>query len=254
MTVMTLAEVARESARLIRLRLILLSRWLLQVHGDKVHRGPFQGMTMIHREGDMISAFVPRLLGFYEQDLHEEVEAAIARGYGAVATIGCAEGYYSVGLARRMPTSRHFAFDTSVNAQRLCQEAAMINGVADRLAISGECDHATLDQIITAHSSALLVVDCEGSEGMLLDPATCPALRKADIIVECHEFLDPGLTDRLVERFRISHAIQRIEQGARNPAVLPFLHNSSDIDRWVMVMEDRPKLMWWLIMKARRES
>jgi hypothetical protein len=105
MAVVTLEEVAKDSARLIRLRLIFLARWLLKDFGDKVHLGPFRGMTMIFRQNDMISAFVPRLLGFYEQDLHQQVEAAIERGYGAVATIGCAEGYYAVGLARRMPAS-----------------------------------------------------------------------------------------------------------------------------------------------------
>jgi hypothetical protein len=73
MAVMTLEEVARESGRLLRLRTIFLARALLKLHGDKVHRGPFRDMTMIYREKEMISAFLPRLLGFYEQDLHEAI-------------------------------------------------------------------------------------------------------------------------------------------------------------------------------------
>lgn len=254
MAVVTLEEVAAESGRLLRLRMIFLARAMLRLHGDKVHRGPFRGMTMIYREKEMISAFLPRLLGFYEQDLHETVEAAIERGYGAVVTIGCAEGYYSVGLARRMPGSRHYAFDIDPHAQELCLEAATANSVADRLTIAGECDHATITRLVASHESTLLVVDCEGAEGKLLDPAACPALFRADILVECHEFLDPGLTERLMQRFGASHAIQRIEQGPRDPSVIPFLRDSNDIDRWMVVMEGRPKLMWWLIMKARRES
>ena len=254
MAVMTLEEVARESGRLLRLRTIFLARALLKLHGDKVHRGPFRDMTMIYREKEMISAFLPRLLGFYEQDLHEAIEAAIARGYAAVATIGCAEGYYSVGMARRMPSAHHYAFDIDPHARELCLEAATVNGVADRLTIAGECDHAEIAKLVTDHASIFLIVDCEGAEDQLLDPVACPALLRADILVECHEFLVPGLTERLMQRFGGSHAIQRIEQGARNPSVLPFLHESNDIDRWLVVMEGRPKIMWWLVMKARRDA
>lgn len=254
MAVMTIEEVAAESGRLLRLRMTFLARALLRLHGDKVHRGPFRGMTMIYREKEMISAFLPRLLGFYEQDLHETIEAAIGRRYGAVVTIGCAEGYYSVGLARRMPASRHYAFDIDPHAQELCLESATANEVADRLVIAGECDHQAITNIVSGHDSTFLVVDCEGAEAKLLDPVACPALLRADILVECHEFLDPGLTDRLMQRFGDSHAIQRICQGPRDPSVHSFLHDSNDIDRWMVVMEGRPKLMWWLVMKARRES
>lgn len=231
--------------------MIFVARGLLKQGGDKVHQGPFRGMTMIYREQQMISAFLPRLLGFYEQELHGAIEAAIARAYGAVVTIGCAEGYYSVGLARRMPVTRHYAFDIDAHAQELCRESAVINGVADHLFIGGECDHAMITKVVSEHDSTFLVVDCEGAEGTLLDPALCPALRQADMLVECHEFLDPGLTDRLIQRFAETHVIERIDQGGRNPLEIPFLHERNEIDRWMVVMEGRPRAMWWLIMKAR---
>jgi hypothetical protein len=222
--------------------------------GDKVHLGPFRGMTMLPPDDGTISAFVPRLLGFYEQELHPHVEAAIARGYGAIVNVGCAEGYYAVGLARRLPETRHFAFDIAPQAQAMCRQAATTNEVLDRLEIAGECDHAAMSRIIGQHASALLVVDCEGAEGKLLNPAACPALRQADIIVECHEFIVPGITDLLTRRFADSHDIVRVEEGGRNPMELDFAQHYSNIDRWLMVMEDRPRLMWWLILTARRDS
>jgi len=40
-----------------------------------------------------------KLLGFYEQPLQPYIEQVIQTGYPTIINIGCAEGYYAVGLA-----------------------------------------------------------------------------------------------------------------------------------------------------------
>jgi hypothetical protein len=54
---------------------------------------------------------VPKLLGCYEQELHPALNRAIDTDYGVILNIGCAEGYYPVGLARVLPTAHVIAFD-----------------------------------------------------------------------------------------------------------------------------------------------
>jgi hypothetical protein len=46
--------------------------------------------------------------GCYEHELHGEIEQLVTRGFDAVLNIGCGEGYYAIGLARRMPTAAHY--------------------------------------------------------------------------------------------------------------------------------------------------
>ena len=50
-----------------------------------------------------------------------------------------------------------------------------------------------------------MLVDIEGSENDSLNLAAIPALSKAEIIVELHEHLRPGVTSRVLERFAYSH-------------------------------------------------
>ena len=55
--------------------------------------------------------------------------------YPVVVNIGCAEGYYAVGMAGRMPDTRVDAFDIDPAAQRACGELAARRGVADRVRV-----------------------------------------------------------------------------------------------------------------------
>ena len=65
------------------------------------------------------------------------MEGFVALGHSTVLNIGCAEGYYAVGLARRMPQARVLAFDINRTAQDTCRALAAKNGVADRVQVSG---------------------------------------------------------------------------------------------------------------------
>lgn len=83
------------------------------------------------------AATFPSCSASYERELHGVVEAIVATPYDTVVNVGCAEGYYAVGLARRMPQARFHTFDTNEAAQAACLRLAQINGVAERMAIAG---------------------------------------------------------------------------------------------------------------------
>ena len=77
----------------------------------RVQRGPFSGMTIVPKTswGDGDSA--AKLLGVYEDELHPAVEDAIKRNPDLILNVGCAEGYYGIGLAARLPESHVIAVD-----------------------------------------------------------------------------------------------------------------------------------------------
>src|SRR5271165_2199287 len=88
--------------------------------GNIVQRGPFAGTAILQEKswgnaGDLAA----KLLGFYEEELHDAVEEAIAGNPDLVLNVGCAEGFYAVGLARRLPESRVIAFDIDQPAQTI---------------------------------------------------------------------------------------------------------------------------------------
>lgn len=196
------------------------------------------------------SALLPKLVGSYELEVLPFVEGAIARGYRTVIDVGAAEGYYTVGLAMRIPGATVFAFDISLRARRLCHRLAERNGVASRVRVLGACDHRSLDA--TIGPDTLVVCDCEGYERVLLDPSAAPGLSRADILVEVHERKCPGLADTLVSRFSATHHVEVAHAIERDPSQFAdYLSHLPESDRGLAICEFRDDGRTWLCMRAR---
>lgn len=232
----------------------ILAKWRHQMiantivarDGTAVQRGPFEGQVL-GREGTE-GGHAPRLLGCYEQELHTTLERLIARGFHRVVNIGCADGYYAVGLARRMPGAVVHAHDIDPDAQRACAAMAAANGVADRVVVGGEVNHAMLRDL--ARPGTWLMVDIEGAEDGLLDPAAVPGLAACTILVECHEGPRPGITHRMADRFAATHLIQRIDQGVHAATLPAWMAGMSHLDQLLATWEWRQQPTPWLVMEA----
>jgi len=117
-------------------------------HGFSVQSGPFAGMALIGRPGWSESDAQPMLLGVFESELHSLLEEGVAERPDVVVNIGSADGYYAVGLARRLPDARVHAFDSSETAGANCREAARLNGVDARVEVHGAGDGAALRRVL----------------------------------------------------------------------------------------------------------
>lgn len=214
--------------------------------------GPFENMKLPDQKSWGSGDVVPKSLGCYECELHGAIEAAIGRNPDLVINVGCAEGYYAVGLARRLPGATVLAFDIDAKAQAVCAAAAQENGVHRRVAVAGECTAEHLAALAAGAERPLIVLDCEGAEMALLPEAAMPAFAHADVIVECHDFLDRSITPTLTERLQPHHAVDLILEGPRHPTAFEFLQPLSTLDRWLAVCEYRPETMHWLAAWANR--
>jgi hypothetical protein len=237
----------RQLRQLAKWRSIVLANTLAGLGAGRVPAGPFRGMDYPVKASE--GCLCPRLLGIYEASLHPILETVIARGAVQVIDIGCAEGYYAVGLALRMPAATVHARDSDPKARALCAELARANGVAGRVIIGAEVTHA--DLAICADAPSFVLCDIEGAEEDLLDPKRAPALRGADILVEVHEGQRPGLLARLDARFSPSHRLSRIDRTLR-PDLLPdWAEQLSDLDRLLLLWEWRTGPTPWLWMERR---
>ena len=223
---------------------------ILHEHGTEVISGPFEGMDYVRR-----SEFgnpVPKLLGCFEQPLQPHIERAISAAYPVVMNVGCAEGYYAVGMARRMPTARVVAFDKDSRARQACAELAAINSVADRIEIGGEIQ--TGDFANYAGRPVLVLCDIEGAELEILSPDGAPALRYMDMIVESHECFVPGVTRELIKRFASSHVATLVEDNGQRqlPDGLSWFNRLAHLDQLLAIWERRKGPTLWLVLKAKK--
>lgn len=65
--------------------------------GKRILAGPFRGMKYI--ENSHGSAYLPKILGSYEKELHKFIPRIVEEEYELILDIGAAEGYYAVGLS-----------------------------------------------------------------------------------------------------------------------------------------------------------
>lgn len=156
--------------------------------GYQVYGGPFKGTRLPNIAGTTS----PYFLGTYEHELHDIIPQIVARDYKRILNVGCGFGYYACGLARLMPHSTISAIDT--NPECIIAVEEMIS----RNSLSNVKTDATIHDIYD-----LVVCDIEGGEDDFL-------FHGADVLVESHECIKPGVTQSLINRFEPSHNIDII--------------------------------------------
>ncbi len=225
----------------------LISNTLLERSGDTILGGPFVGMKYPNKASE--GSRSARLLGAYEASLAPVIEEIVAGKYRQVIDIGCAEGYYAVGLALRMPRARVLARDASAKAQALCAALAAVNGVASQVQVGGLFGHADFDMCET--TKTVVICDVEAAELDLLDPAKAKGLRAADILVEAHDCMRPGIAAELQRRFSASHVITLLGRKLDDSSLPAWMEGLSDLDRLIALWEWRtgPTPWLWMVRK-----
>jgi len=218
--------------------------------GPTVLSGPFKNMKLA--KGAMEKAFGPILMGCYEHELHGVVDRIMATPYKTILNIGCSFGYYAVGFALRMPQTKIEAFDILEAEQKNCHELATLNNVGDRVKVSGI--YKGEDFAAYEKEKTLALVDIEGAELQLLDPALYPALKKIDILVELHDVFVPTISKEIVERFKDTHDIEVIYN---RPYIFDFSIISppelyvDPIDSFAVAWENRGGPTPWAYMRVK---
>ena len=219
-----------------------------------VRHGPFRGMRYPQARS-VGSTLVPKLIGSYEKELHPVIDRICNVPYTAIVDIGCAEGYYAIGLAMRISGATVYAFDTDAEATALCRAMAELNGVSSRV-ITGEfCSPETLASLDLG-SRALIVCDCEGFEGTLFTKQTVGALADHDVLVELHDFLDIELSSSIREVFSESHDIHAVKSVDDLEKAHTYVYAELDgfdlASRKMLLAERRPAVMEWFFMTPSR--
>ena len=74
---------------------------------NTVAAGPFAGMRYAGLPSGSTAG--PKLLGSYESEIAAWIEGLCGARLDTIVDVGCAEGYYAVGMAMRCPAARVLA-------------------------------------------------------------------------------------------------------------------------------------------------
>jgi hypothetical protein len=223
-----------------------LTRTVFESTAASVARGPFKGMTICEQSSWYGGSILQKLLGVYEQDLHQAIEKIIAFRPARIVNIGCAEGYYAVGLALRCSGVPILAIDSDRRAVDVCEAAAKANRVEAELLIECASELSASMRSIRRNERAAVIVDCEGCERDFLS-LDVSNMESSVLLIEAHEFIQPGIESALNAKFSDTHSIEIILQGSRNPNEIAELQNVSEDLRWLAMSEGRPSAMRWMV-------
>ncbi|MGB2011091.1 MAG: hypothetical protein ACPHYF_06140 [Akkermansiaceae bacterium] len=222
----------------------------------KIANGPFRGMQ--YPEAISVgSRLFPKLLGSYESELSGVLEDIIGRGYTEIVDIGCAEGYYTVGLGMCIPSAEIYAYDVNGEALRLCHDMALHNGISEgRIHFGAKCSSDTIQHLPLA-KKALFICDCEGYEKELFTPDLIPHLERHDLLIETHDCYDVTISTQLENLFQSTHEITNIlsvdDIQKAKTYTYPQLDGFSLEERYILLSEGRPSIMEWLYIKSKRD-
>ena len=208
----------------------------------EVLHGPFKGLKYIDEA--TCSVFLPKIVGSYEEPIHPWIYEVIERNYSTLIDLGCAEGYFAVGLAAKCKNASVHAFDVDDNAGALITKLLKTNNLTDQVKVKINYELSEVEELID--DATFIMCDIEGAEYDLLDPEKIPSLKKCDIVLEVHDCMVPGITEKLVETFSETHKIEIVYDYKRDKSLYPEIlkFEQSDID--LVLDERRPKAMSWM--------
>lgn len=218
-----------------------------------VLHGPFAGMRypVLQSFG---SSFPPKIIGSYERELHHLIEKFCRENYTEIIDIGCAEGYYAIGLAMRIKTAKVYAFDSNSEAIESCKLMAEINNVSDRIVLGTYCDEQVLSSLRFA-KKALIISDCEGFEKKLFTRKIASILADHDLLIEIHDFIDNEISTTIRANFHQTHTISSIRSISDDDKVNSYhydeINGFNEVGKRRLLAERRSTIMEWYYLTPR---
>lgn len=217
-----------------------IAEWLYKKDHGLISYGLFAGMKLSPEQPWIDGNQCLKLLGAYEEYLQPHIRKALDRKPARIINVGCAEGYYAVGLGRLVRDRKvlNYACDKEELCREVCIKNAELNGIS--LITVGALNPGNLSILIG--SGAFVLMDCEGAETELADPEKCRNIKNADLIIECHDFMTvkKNVTQFLVDRLKPTHKVEVLTPTDSDPLNFPILHDLSNEERVETMRENRP--------------
>lgn len=212
-----------------------------------VKNGPFKGLKYSGFIA-ICSSIFPKLLGSYEKEIHPLVEQMINEGYSDIIDVGCAEGFYAIGFALKIPDVTVYAYDTNSEARDACKTMAQLNNVADRVKIDSSCTAETLKNF-KPKRKALIFCDVDGFEKQLFSETNIQSLSDKDILIETHDCYDKTITKYLKALFAKTHNLTVVDSLSDHLKVMRYEYKELEGLNYSQVFsileEGRPGTQEW---------
>lgn len=220
----------------------------------KVKSGPFKGLIYPFRYS-LGSAFFPKIIGSYECELWPLISRMKKRNYDQIFDVGCAEGFYAVGLATVLGPDRVWAYDLDRKSEQSILELSKANGLENVVQFKNE--EFTLNPHLEKGKRTLVFMDIEGAENDVFRDVEFSEWKNTDFLVECHVWANPSFVDEVIGKATSTHNPIQISSWDKERKKFLFRKELSGFttviqDLWVE--EGRRMTTEWLYLEAKYGS
>ena len=233
-----------------RHRRVELEKSLCARTNNTIAGGIFKGIK--HTGEAHGSTLCPKILGSHEkeiaQDLHE-----ICKDKDCFVDIGCAEGYYTTGIAKITTRDTVIGVDISEPALTQARQSATINGVGNKCQFFSKIKSAAN----SIKGKSLIMIDVDGSEipvlKELMGSLSESQKQATELLIETDFHPDGRSNEREISGELIQHGFmvsKSIEQSIHcRFSDISHQLTTSFLDQVIYGLEGRPLNQKWLIAK-----
>ena len=201
-----------------------------------------------HWQGFDISS---KLLGLYEEQVQNKI-VYLKKKFGLeyLINFGSGDGYHLVGLIKNDYFKKGLAFEINEYGRKQIEENLKINNLKQKVDIFKEANFDEIKNEINSEQlkKTLYLVDIEGGEFELFDEKNIDAFRNSYLIIENHDFLsDQNKVNKFLNLMDKYFHLEILNNGTRNPFLIPEIKDLDDDERWLIVSEGRKRSMNWFI-------
>ena len=196
------------------------------------------------------SVLCPKLMGTYEIEIATEL-MTLLEDAGCFLDIGCAEGYYTTGVAVKSEVGQIIGVDINPAALAAAAKSASLNGVGHKCVFFSNLDQA----IDNMTSNPLIMIDVEGDEllvmSRLFQKIQKRQFQKVILVIETDYLPNRETnTDLIVtalekNQFQIDKIVK--QDPASRFSNLSKTFTRSFLDQALLAMEGRPNDQCWII-------
>jgi len=234
-----------------------LAKKIYKIFSGKIQYGRYAS-TKINWSNDISSKIhiTSRLLGLYEEQVQDKI-IKLKKKYKleTIINFGAAEGYHIVGLIKNSYFKRGLAFEMNPLIKKNLRKNIKINNLSKKIDIYGNANFKQINDCLNKNelTKTLFLVDIEGGEFDIFNKNNIQTFKNSVLVIENHDFMikNKKKIKKFTQLIRKNFNIEILKNATRNPFISKKLSMIGDIDRWLIVSEDRPCEMNWIICKPK---
>ena len=235
----------------------ILAEKIFKISKGKIISGLYKGTKFFQNKKTIESDFSSKLLGIYEEQIQRYL-IRLQKQYNLkyIVNFGSAEGFHIISLINKKYFKRGLAFEIDPYKNYELKKNILMNNLVEKIKIFNAANFNNVNEEFNENilKKTLYLVDIEGAEFLLLNKNNHIFFKNSVLIIEDHAFAikNSSLVKIFYKFLNKNFSTKIINNSGRNPFEIEKIKEFNDDEKWLMMSENRPRNMQWIICEPKK--